>query len=65
MNLTTVRDFTAEFLTARRAFHASTDLTTRFAAEDASIEVSDAAYDAGVRIDEIELDEQARLEVVA
>jgi hypothetical protein len=56
----TNRDFSAEYLAARTAVRSAADLTARGKAEAQARRISNAADRAGVRIDEIELDEQAR-----
>lgn len=61
---TTTRDYAAEYLAARKAVRApGIDITERGKAERAAGRIATAADRAGVRIDEIALDERARVEL--
>lgn len=61
--MNTTRDYAAEYLTARKARHAATTMREQEQAEELASAIDDAAYDAGVNLDLITLDEQARLVV--
>jgi hypothetical protein len=60
MATTPARDFAAEYLAARKQVRSSRDLVERGVAEATARRIAAAAARAGVRIDEIALDEQAR-----
>lgn len=58
------RDFAAEYLAARLAYRApAATLDERGAASQLSDEILDAADEAGVRFDLVELDERARVQL--
>jgi hypothetical protein len=57
------RDYAAEYLAAALESRSTADLTVRGPAWARMEEISEAAYTAGVNIDEITLDEQARVQL--
>lgn len=59
----TNRAFAAEYLAARKDARSADDLAGRGKAEAKARRIASAADRAGVRIDEISLDEQARREL--
>lgn len=62
---TTAATFEAAYIAARKASRSATaTLTERYAAQDESAKIARRAARAGVRLDEIGLDEQARRELV-
>jgi hypothetical protein len=60
MNTTTAADLTAAYVAARLAFHASENLQAGWDAQDEAEKIARKARRAGVELDEITLDEQAR-----
>jgi hypothetical protein len=54
------RDYAAEYLAARKRVRSAADLLGRGAAEAKARRIAAAAERAGVGIDEVDLDEQAR-----
>lgn len=63
--MTASRDYTAEYLTAARTYHADTTLAVHIAAWDLLEAVANAAFDADTPVDETGLLEQARQEYLA
>lgn len=63
--MTTNRDFAAEFIAARIESRSSDNLAERDAAWKKAASIARAARKAGVELDEVALDEQARRIVIA
>lgn len=66
--MNTTRDYAAEYLAARIEVHQARDLqsvplSVLEAAEVRAAAIDDAAYDAGINLPLIDLDEQARLTI--
>lgn len=62
MTKTAARDFTAEFIAAREdSRREGATMTERYDAQDRAAKIARAAARKGIELDEIALDEQARL----
>ena len=60
---TAARDFTAEYIAARKVVRSADTMKAQYDAEDAAAKIARTARRAGVKLDEITLDEQARVEL--